>query len=92
LRQRIKILTGASSRPVTNFLICLAATISAGVTCGNFTQDPPTIIGKKRTKKMTARPKKHLAKFFSLWETNFFLSQHQEVIFPIYYLQLDVTK
>ena len=34
-------LTGASSLPVKNFLIDLAATICAGVTAGSFTQGLP---------------------------------------------------
>ena len=36
-------LTGASILPVKNFLICLAATISSGVTWGNLIQAPPTV-------------------------------------------------
>ena len=37
----LKILTGASSRPVKNFLICRLATIWAGVKGGSFTQGLP---------------------------------------------------
>lgn len=36
-------LTGASSRPVKNFLIHLAATICAGVTAGSLTQGLPAM-------------------------------------------------
>ena len=39
--EHIKKLTGASRRPVKNFLICLAPEIWAGVTGGSFTQTLP---------------------------------------------------
>ena len=42
-------LTGASSRPVKNFLICRLQTICAGVTGGSFTHDLPA--GNTHTQK-----------------------------------------